>query len=231
MNSAMGRRPGHEFGVERGAHRGRTNEATTLMCRGEDCEVQRKIYQRDGSWLVHECGPEDHNGHEPVHRRAYPWTKEQEQVLDNEFRRGKTLTTKFLMRSLQTAGVANDCTEDDIRRKCHANQVRLGRDRKGCATLEEIQQVIEIFSVAGDTDIPDDQLCVIPLPGDSPYILVENSDTNISEITGQAKPKCLEDETPYVFTIPLASMDSLENVEIAHECVYWELRTVGARDG
>ena len=148
--AATDRRPAHEFGIERGQHRGRPNESITLLCRGSECDVERKVTCTDGSWTVYQYG--QHGDHAPARRREYPWSKAQDEVLETEFKRGKTLTTKYLLRKLKQAGLDGDCTEEDIKRKCHAKQVQLGRwDNKGCTTLKELQDVVNLFRVQVQT--------------------------------------------------------------------------------
>jgi hypothetical protein len=241
--AAFGHRPGHEYGVERAASSDRPYGATYLKCREQDCKFQRKIQRRkmplsssdhqSEYWDVYDNGPHnDDHGHLPAQRLSYPWSPEQEEILKNQFAMGRSFTATYLLRCLEIAGCVNYCTIDDIKRYCHANRTRLSRwEQKDALKVKDLDDILINLSQNDEDDDPS-RLKPIPLVGDTPHILLGNPNelNKWKKLTGQVKPKLLEDGSPYAFTIPLASEDSLELLKLAHKQVHWELRSIG-KDG
>lgn len=64
FREGVGRRPGFEFGAERGVHKNRSDESKYLLCRGPECVVQRKIGRVGELFVVYESDDQHH--HTPV---------------------------------------------------------------------------------------------------------------------------------------------------------------------
>ena len=82
------------------------------------------------------------------------------------------------------------------------------------------------FRGSAEDDIPDNRLTLIPLVDGSPHLLIERETVSVKKVTGQKHPQRLKDGTPYAFTMPLASLDSLTQFATACDHVFWQLSSV-----
>ena len=119
---AQDSRPNNEFVVDSGSSE--PNRPMYFKCCG--CDVtKRKLQLEEEGWVVYEKGPSNHNNHTIAKRRHYPWSADQKAVLDREISKGLHFTAEYLFKMLENAGVAHDCTIEDVVIRCQTSRKQL----------------------------------------------------------------------------------------------------------
>lgn len=162
LTEAQGRQPAPEFGVERGRHRTRAGEPVELSCRGSDCGMRLRVQYQGEGYVILKNG--QHKDGCTSLRVSYPWSPEQLSVLSKEFEKGRSFSVHYYLEKLQEAELQFGCTLNDVRSKCHAERVKLGRwDEKGAPALEDLYAIVSKYSQDLD-DWESSVQCVIFTP-------------------------------------------------------------------
>ena len=103
------------------------------------------------------------------------WTNQQLKLLHNEFGKGRSFTTKYLMRVLSQANLVLGCTESDIKKKCHAEYVKLGRcDNKDAPSIKELHSILSELEGPKDEELDSTRLALILLPDGKHHIIIDD---------------------------------------------------------
>jgi hypothetical protein len=198
------------------------------------CGQKHKIdLEDDGQFHVYETFPpeDEHNQHgrgdavQAAH--TYRWNAAQNAVFKTEFGKGRSFRASHYRIMLDQASLRLGCTDDDIRRKIHANAQRVQRVKGQPLGIRELRAAQRILERGGGQKgrgaTGDGELYLLPLRGGQSHRLLETAVPNFADLTGQTNPKLLDDGTAYAISFPCVSVDSMQAVDAQHGRLFWFL--------